>query len=299
MLHAGLLLDGLGDHGVDVGIALVGDDALSIVVHFLLAVLDVLVDVRDQVLIQLQLFHDLVVALEQLDGVPAQEAVIHLALNGLFDVGNGMLHTAGKHMGQLAGLFALGSGHGSLGSCLGALALQGADLDRLAAQLGAQLLQVDLVAVLAHQVDHVHSHDHRDAQLDQLGGQVQVALDVGAVHDVEDGVRLLIDQVVAGHHLLQPEGQPLPQCAVLPRQAPVGTGVPLQRGLGLLPGAVGAGIAPSVLPEHRVIQLPLRVVCKILLDRLSGHGCIPLSFSLVLRCRRIAKGPCAADHGAA
>ena len=203
MLHTSLLLDGLGDHSVDVGIALVGDDALSIVVHFLLAVLDVLVDVGDQVLIQLQLFHDLVVALEQLDGVPAQEAVIHLALNGLFDVGNGVLHTAGKHMGQLAGLFALGSGHGSLGSCLGALALQGADLDRLAAQLGAQLLQVDLVAVLAHQVDHVHSHDHRDAQLDQLGGQVQVALDVGAVDDVQDGVGLLLDQISTGDDFLQ------------------------------------------------------------------------------------------------
>jgi len=106
-------------------------------------------------------------------------------------------------MGQLAGLFALGSGHGSLGSCLGALALQGADLDRLAAQLGAQLLQVDLVAVLAHQVDHVHSHDHRDAQLDQLGGQVQVALDVGAVDDVQDGVGLLLDQISTGDNFLQ------------------------------------------------------------------------------------------------
>ena len=34
--------------------------------------------------------------------------------------------------------------------------------------------RVDLVAVFAHQVDHVHRHDHRDAQLDQLGGQVEL-----------------------------------------------------------------------------------------------------------------------------
>ena len=84
-----------------------------------------------------------------------------------------------------------------------ALALQGAHLHHLAAQGLAQLLEVDLVAVLPHQIYHVDRHYHGQAQLDELGGQVQVALDVGAVHDVEDGVRLLIDQVVAGHHLLQ------------------------------------------------------------------------------------------------
>ena len=59
-----------------------------------------------------------------------------------------MLHTSGKDMGQLTGLLLLGSGNRSLGSSLGALALQCADLNCLAAQLAAQLLQVDLIAVL-------------------------------------------------------------------------------------------------------------------------------------------------------
>ena len=203
MLHAGLFLNSFAHDGVDICIALVGDDALSVIVHLSFAVLDVLVDVVAQALVELQLVHDLLVALEQLDGIPAQEAVIHLALNGLFDVGNGVLHAAGEHMGQLSSLGSLCSSHSSLCSSLGALALQCADLHRLTAQLCAQLLQVDLITVLAHQIDHVHSHDHWDAQLDQLGGQVQVTLNVGTIDDVQDGIGLLLDQISTGNHFFQ------------------------------------------------------------------------------------------------
>ena len=203
VLHAGLFLNSFAHDGVDICIALVGDDALSVIVHLSFAVLDVLVDVVDQALVELQLVHDLLVALEQLDGIPAQEAVIHLALNGLFDVSNGVLHAAGEHMGQLSSLGSLCSSHSSLCSSLGALALQCADLHRLTAQLCAQLLQVDLITVLAHQIDHVHSHDHRDAQLDQLGGQVQVTLNVGTIDDVQDGIGLLLDQISTGNHFFQ------------------------------------------------------------------------------------------------
>ena len=45
VLGAGLLLDGLVNDAVDVSVALVGDDALGVIVHFLLAVGDVGVDV--------------------------------------------------------------------------------------------------------------------------------------------------------------------------------------------------------------------------------------------------------------
>ena len=193
-------------HLVDVGIALVGDDALGIVVHLVLAVLNVSFQVLGQLAVQLQLGDDLLVSLEQLDGVPAQVLLIHLALNGLFDVCNGVLHAAGEHMRQLAHLVGLGSGGGLFGCFHTALALQGADLHHLAAQLGGQLLHVDLVAVLADQVHHVHGHHNGQAQLQQLGGQVQVALDVGAVHDVQDGVGLLLHQIAAGHNLFQGVG---------------------------------------------------------------------------------------------
>ena len=66
----------------------------------------------------------------------------------------------------------------------------------------AQLINIDLVAVLADNVHHVDGDDHGDTQLGQLGGQVQVPLQVGAVDDVQDGIRPLLDQVVPGHHFL-------------------------------------------------------------------------------------------------
>ena len=61
------------------------------------------VDVVEQLFVQVQLSLDLVVALKQLDGVPAQEVLIDLALNGLLDVCDGVLDAAGEDMGQLLG----------------------------------------------------------------------------------------------------------------------------------------------------------------------------------------------------
>ena len=94
MLNASFLSDSLLNNSVDVSITLVGDDALGVIVHFLLAVCDVLVNVVNQRLVQLQLLLNLVITLEQLDGVPTQEAVINLALDGLFDISDGMLNAA-------------------------------------------------------------------------------------------------------------------------------------------------------------------------------------------------------------
>ena len=85
--------------------------------------------------------------------------------------------------------------------------LQGGDLDHLAAQLLAQLLNVDLIAVLFHHIHHVHGHQNRDAQLHQLGGQVKVTLDIRSVHDIQDRVRPFRNQVVSGHNLFQRVGR--------------------------------------------------------------------------------------------
>ena len=206
MLNASFLSDSLLNNSVDVSITLVGDDALGIIIHFLLAVCDVLVNVVNQRLVQLQLLLNLVITLEQLDGVPTQEAVINLALDGLFDMSDGMLNAASEHMGQLASPARLCSGNSHLSSLHAAFALQCADLNSLAAQLCAELLQVDLITILADQVDHVDGHNHRNTQLNQLGGQVQVTFNVGTINDIQDGIRLFIDQVTTGHNFLQGVG---------------------------------------------------------------------------------------------
>ena len=153
----------------------------------------------------MQLIHHLVVALEDLDGVPALLLLGHVVHRRLLDVGDGVLHGAGEGV-HGDGLGGLGRSHSRLRRFHDALALQGGDLHDLAAQLAAQLLHVDLVAVLADNVHHVDGDDNGDAQLGQLSGQVQVTLQVRAVDDVQDGIGALVDQVVTSHHLLQRVG---------------------------------------------------------------------------------------------
>ena len=119
---------------------------------------------------EIQFLKHLFVPFKNLDGVPAQIAVRHLALDGLLDVSDGVLHAAGEHMGQLPRLLLLGHSHGLFRGNNPALTFEGGHFHDFTAQSLAQLGQIDLVAVLSHQVDHVHRHHHGQAQLDQLCG---------------------------------------------------------------------------------------------------------------------------------
>ena len=116
-----------------------------------------------------QLLHHLVVPLENLDGVPALLLLGHTVDSCFLDVGNGVLHRAGEGV-HGNGLAVLCGVDGSLGSGHNAVALQSGDLNDLAPQRLGQLVDVDLVAVLADDIHHVDGDDHRDAQLGQLGG---------------------------------------------------------------------------------------------------------------------------------
>ncbi len=87
---------------------------------------------------------------------------------------------------QLGHTLALGGGNGHHGN----------------AQVVGQLLYVDGAAVGAHLVHHVQRQHHRHPQLQQLQCQVQVALDVGGIYDIDDAVRLLVQYVVPRDDLL-------------------------------------------------------------------------------------------------
>ena len=189
----------------DVDIALVGDDGFGVVVELLLGGLDVRLDVRVHILGDVELCEYLVVALKDLDGVPALLLFRQLVHGRLLNVGDRVLDRTGERVHR-HGLGGSGGLDGGLRRGHDAVTLQGRDLHDLAAELLRELVDIDLVAALAHDVHHVHGHDHRDAQLGQLCGEVEVALKVRAVDDVEDGVRPLVDQVVAGDDLLQRVG---------------------------------------------------------------------------------------------
>ena len=84
-------------------------------------------------------------------------------------MGNGVLHRAGEGV-HGDGLAVLRGVDGSLGSGHNTVALQSGDLNDLAAQRLRQLVDIDLVAVLADNIHHVDGDDHRDTQLGQLSG---------------------------------------------------------------------------------------------------------------------------------
>ena len=152
-----------------------------------------------------QLGENLVVTLEDLDGVPALLLLGHGMYGGLLNVGNGVLHGAGEGV-HGDGPSAVGGPDGLLGGQHDAGALQSGDLHHLAAQLPGQLLGVDAVTVLLHHIHHVDGHHNGNAQLGELRGEVEVALQVGAVDDIQNGIGTLLDQVVTGYHLLQRVG---------------------------------------------------------------------------------------------
>ena len=52
------------------------------------------------------------------------------------------------------------------------------------------------------QVGHVEAHHDRAPRLEELGREVEVALQVGDVHEVDDRIRAVVHHVVAGDHLL-------------------------------------------------------------------------------------------------
>ena len=114
-----------------------------------------------------------------------------------------MFHTAGEHMGQLAGAAGFGRFHCGAGGGFAPFPLERADFQRLTAHSLAEFFQINPFPVLVYQVDHVDRHDHRDAQFNELRGQVEVALDVCAIDNVQNGIGLFPHQIAAGHHFLQ------------------------------------------------------------------------------------------------
>ena len=157
---------------------------------------------RHDVCRNLDSLEDLVVALKDLDRVPALLLFGLVVDDSLFDVRNRMLDRTGERVHR-DGLRALCRADCRLGSFHDAGALQRGDLDDLAAQLTAQLGGVDLVAVLADDVHHVDGDDDRNAQLGQLRGQVQVTLQICAVDDVQNRIGALGNQIVTCNDFFQ------------------------------------------------------------------------------------------------
>ena len=82
-----------------------------------------------------------------------------------------------------------------------ALALGGGDGHHRHPQHLLHAVYVHRAAVAGHLVHHVQGDDHGQPHLQQLHAQVEVAFDVGGVHNVDDGLGLLFQHKVPGYQL--------------------------------------------------------------------------------------------------
>ncbi len=78
----------------------------------------------------------------------------------------------------------------------------GHDAQNRAAERLLERLQVDFDLVILRDVEHVHDDQHRNAHLKELRREVQVALEVGRVNDVDHALGVVGENVVAGHALV-------------------------------------------------------------------------------------------------
>ena len=78
-----------------------------------------------------------------------------------------------------------------------ALARSRADGDHWHTQHGFQPVDVNRSAIAPQLVHHVERDHHGAIHLEALHGEVEVALDVGRIHDVDDGVWVLHQHIVA------------------------------------------------------------------------------------------------------
>ena len=66
----------------------------------------------------------------------------------------------------------------------------------------AQLVVVDVVASFLGLVEHIESAHHADVHIDELSGEIEVALQVAGVDDVDDDIGCVLDELLAHIELL-------------------------------------------------------------------------------------------------
>ncbi len=194
----------LADHRLGQGMgmteAAVADEDVGL---FATAILDHLAPVPDTFEeMQIGVGRQIVVGLEHLQRQPVAVGGVVL-VQVLLQVGDGLLHHLVVRQRETAALHAGGHRQHARLEFQGSLAGGGHDGHHRAAQFLGELLHVDVDTALARHVHHVQGDDHGHTHLQQLHGQVEIALQVGGIHHVDDEVGLAGEQVVAGDLLVE------------------------------------------------------------------------------------------------
>ena len=146
-------------------------------------------------------WHDLLVVLKHLDGIPSSSRGAHVKI--LRNPGHGRLDIIAEDVLWKRDLPAVSRLHGLVHELAQAGLLQGGRLHDRTAENHRQPLFIDFQSPLAYQVGHVERDDHGDAGLYELSRQVEIPLDVRGIHQVDDDIRILLEQIVTGDDLLQ------------------------------------------------------------------------------------------------
>ena len=192
----------VGDEFADLRVTFVGDDGFRVVIF---GGLDALDDGLDRFLRVFGKSHrreDLVVPLEQFDGIPAALRLRDVCQREGFDLRESRFDIGREDL-RLRKHVRLCHFDGRFRGFHDGGAFQSGDLHDRSAQLFRELRDVDLVAVLFDDIHHIDGDDRRDAQLHDLCREVEVPLEVRAVDEVQDGIGMFTQQIVSGNDLFQ------------------------------------------------------------------------------------------------
>lgn len=79
----------------------------------------------------------------------------------------------------------------------------GTDRDHRNAQALGEAVNVDHLALMVDEIDHIDRDHHGNAKLQQLGRQEEVPFQIGAINDIDDAIGDRVEQTVSSHTLFQ------------------------------------------------------------------------------------------------
>ena len=195
-----------GDHALNKRVTHVGKRGVAVETGFRLHLDDAVLQHLLFVPVEGKLIGKRITALNELGRTEPRRnsACIRVVGDQMSDRVNTAMHgrIACTEVGHPGDGLAARSVHGLLHELGDALALCCRYRDDRDAEHIAHFLSIDSAAVGTHLVHHIERQHHRHAQLKELKRQVQVALDIGRIDDVNDAVRLSVEDEVSGNDLL-------------------------------------------------------------------------------------------------
>ena len=185
----------------NVVITLVGNNAFGIIIQCFFASCHDFFNLSLLALAQAQSISNFLITLKQFYQQPALAHTVHLVAGFAGNRSQSILNLAAEaHIFRCSTADSFNCFFGSL---TGAFTLQCGGFHNLAAKLGSQLSSINLIAVLAHNINHVQRNRYRIPHLHNLRSQVQVTFNVRAINQIQYTVNIILQQIVTGNNLLQ------------------------------------------------------------------------------------------------